>query len=458
MAALNSSFTLDFTDKELVLDDDLATNNELSVVVRNSNNLKLRSGDIELAYEGGTIHTDNLSAENIKKDVTILGITGTMDENVSTADATATSADILSGKTAYVNGEKIEGSIFEADASSIVVQSDKVVVPGGYYSEATTKTLPTTEVSKPSITVSAAGVITATVNQGAGYTVGGTAQQTQQISGGNLKAENIKHGTTVLGVEGSYTDDATAESSELLKGKTAYVKGSKVTGTIESKDAETYTPGTTAQIISSGKYLRGDQTIKGDENLVAANIKSGVKIFGVTGSLTSGADDSNNLTATADDILNGKTALVKGNIVTGTIESKEAETYTPTTTNQIIYSGKYLSGNQIIQGDANLLPENIKKGTTIFGVEGTANEGINPEGNINITDTNPVDVTNYATATVSDSDLIAENIKSGESILGISGVFTSDATATADKILKGETAYVKGEMITGTIESQGAKT
>ena len=52
-----------------------------------------------------------------------------------------------------------------------------------------------------------------------------------------------------------------------------------------TKGAQTYTPTTTNQTISSGRWLTGAQTIKGDANLVASNIKSGVSIFGVSGTL-----------------------------------------------------------------------------------------------------------------------------------------------------------------------------
>lgn len=51
-----------------------------------------------------------------------------------------------------------------------------------------------------------------------------------------------------------------------------------------------------------------------------------------------------------------------------------------------------------------------------------------PTGNINITTTSPVDVTNYATATVVDSNLVAGNIKSRVSILGVSGNVTPAKT------------------------------
>ena len=50
-----------------------------------------------------------------------------------------------------------------------------------------------------------------------------------------------------------------------------------------TKGAQTYTPTTTDQTISSGLWLTGAQTIKGDANLVASNIRSGVSIFGVSG-------------------------------------------------------------------------------------------------------------------------------------------------------------------------------
>lgn len=208
----------------------------------------------------------------------------------------------------------------------------------------------------------------------------------QTVKGdGNLSAGNIKKGVSIFGVSGTLetgstgtdTSDATATAGDILYGETAYVRGEKVTGTIKSVGAATITPGTENQTIASGQYLAGAQTIKGDSNLVAENIKSGVSIFGVTGTLEAGSTgtDTSDATATAGDILSGKTAYVNGEKVTGTITPKAAQVYKPKTTDQTILAGYYLKGNQTIEGDANLVAANIKSGVSIFGVTGTLESG-----------------------------------------------------------------------------------
>lgn len=47
---------------------------------------------------------------NIKKNVNILGVTGDL-EVLDTSDANATAGDIATGKTAYVNAQKITGTL-----------------------------------------------------------------------------------------------------------------------------------------------------------------------------------------------------------------------------------------------------------------------------------------------------------------------------------------------------------
>ena len=108
-----------------------------------------------------------------------------------------------------------------------------------------------------------------------------------------LVAGNIKKGVTIAGVTGKTTvvDTEISEGSAnfpitedaVLAGRKGFVNGVGVEGTIYQKAAATYTPTTTNQTINAGQYLKGAQTIKGDANLVASNIKNGVTIFGVAG-------------------------------------------------------------------------------------------------------------------------------------------------------------------------------
>lgn len=99
------------------------------------------------------------------------------------------------------------------------------------------------------------------------------------------KSGEIITGTCVFD---SNTEDATITVAEMLDGKTAYARGSKLVGTMPNKGAvngtisgkdETYT-------IPMG-FHDGSGSVTIDETeqakIIAGNIKSGVEILGVTG-------------------------------------------------------------------------------------------------------------------------------------------------------------------------------
>ena len=66
------------------------------------------------------IKPDTFIPENIKKDVNIGGIIGTLEMGgIDTSDATATSRDILQGKTAYAKGVKLTGSVLTYDGAFV---------------------------------------------------------------------------------------------------------------------------------------------------------------------------------------------------------------------------------------------------------------------------------------------------------------------------------------------------
>ena len=126
------------------------------------------------------------------------------------------------------------------------------------------------------------------VDMQGGFVTGGA-------SGASLQSKTVSPSESAQTVKADNGYDGLSQVTVNAVSKT-YV-GSGVT----KKSAATYTPGTSDQSIASGQYLSGTQTIKGDANLVAGNIKSGVSIFGVTGTYagsgSSGGSGNNNVEA-----------------------------------------------------------------------------------------------------------------------------------------------------------------
>ena len=159
-------------------------------------------------------------------------------------------------------------------------------------------------------------------------------------------------------------------------------------------------PGTTDQAIPEGKFrgVVADGEVEGDADLTAANIKTGIDIFGVTGTY----DTEAGAPIAAETVLEDQIGFVNGNKITGTMPDVSAD-IVPDGTAIAIPAG-YHDGTKHVTADSNLVAGKIQDGVTIYGVEGT---------------------------------------------------FSDDATAAAGDILKDATAYGVGTKITGTLELTG---
>ncbi len=156
------------------------------------NKVVLSSGETLIDLTG-----DDVTAESVLKGKIFhlpsgQSSTGTCTYNADTSDATATAAEILSGKTAYKNGSKLTGTMTNRGAVSleITTKAQEVAVPNGFHDGSGKVKISATEQAK-------------------------------------IIAKNIREGITILGVQG------TMSGSEAVKAQ-----------------AKTVTPSFTAQTIT----------------------------------------------------------------------------------------------------------------------------------------------------------------------------------------------------------------
>ena len=181
-------------------------------------------------------------------------------EFFDTSDATLDSGDkMLSGNTAYADGVKYTGTITTKSSTDMTASGATVTAPAGYYAESSSKTIASGSATTPATTISVTPAISVNTT---------TGLITASVSGSQSITPTVAAGYVSSGTSGTVT-----------------VSGSD-TEQLTTKAAATYTPGTSDQTIAAGQYLLGAQTISGDANLVGSNIKSGVSIFGIAGSLT----------------------------------------------------------------------------------------------------------------------------------------------------------------------------
>lgn len=175
------------------------------------------------------------------------------------------------------------------------------------------------------------------------------------LTNDSVTADKLLSGITAHGANGEAvtgnctynadTSDATATAAEILKGKTAYKGGSKLTGTMTNNGAVTGSVSTVAgqytipQGYHDGSGKVGIATAE-QAKIIGANIRSGVTILGVDGTMS------------------------------GTEGAKpQSKTVTPTTAKQTILPDSADGYNYLSQVVVNAIPyvesDNTAGGTTV---------------------------------------------------------------------------------------------
>lgn len=160
-----------------------------------------------------------------------------------------------------ISSNYIGSGVARKSAADVTVSGPTITAPAGYYSAQVVKT----------VSAGAASVPATTINVTPSISVSATGLISVNVSSSSNISPSITSGYISSGTSGQVTASGSS-SLQLI--------------TLPSRN---YIPTTVDQTIDDGFFLAGAQTIAGDSNLIAENIKNGTTIFGVNG--TFGPDD-----------------------------------------------------------------------------------------------------------------------------------------------------------------------
>ena len=294
----------------------------------------------------------DLVASNIKSGVQIFGVTGTYTASgggIDTSDATATAADLLSGKTAYAGGSKITGTIATKTSSDLTVSGATVSVPAGYYATAASKAIANGSATTPATTITANPTLSTTYTSGSGYQI--SVSKTQSVT------PTVSAGYVASGTAGTITVSGSAYVTQsAITNNTTLPSGSTSSGTINFGSyikigAGYYPTDRYYQASNSAGTVNNPTATKGTVSNHSISITPSVSY--TAGYIAAGSKTGTAVSVSASELASGTKSISANGTGIDVVGYAAVDVAVPTGTDIPVFSLTYNSSGDIVSSSCN---------------------------------------------------------------------------------------------------------